>query len=218
VTPAKKRRDPSQSSVAAVSPQLRHPGSEVGPRARRTIATILDATRQIFLVKGYAGTTIDEITRVANISRGSFYTYFPSKRDVMLALGADSLHAAEEQISSFNALPDDWDLEDLEKWVAGYFDMLDDHGSFVFAWTQAAHEDDEILLAGKKGHLRLCRQMGLALSKLRGKPAEQPTELGLATFAMLERAWAYGQLYGEDVAEGLERSIARIIAATAESL
>ena len=36
-------------------------------------------------------TTIDEITRVASVSRASFYTYFPSKRDVLLALGKDSL-------------------------------------------------------------------------------------------------------------------------------
>jgi AcrR family transcriptional regulator len=67
-----KKRASARSSVAAVDHHIRHPGTVVGPRASRTIATILDATRRIFLVKGYAGTTIDEIARIAGVSRGSF--------------------------------------------------------------------------------------------------------------------------------------------------
>src|SRR4030081_1073131 len=82
------------SALLSVSPTLRQPANELGPRAHLTIARILDATKKIFLIRGYTGTTIDEITRVANVSRASFYTYFPSKRDVLLAVGADSASAA----------------------------------------------------------------------------------------------------------------------------
>ena len=59
--PARRER-----GTAAVTPQLRQPGSVLGPRAARTITAILDATRQIFLTRGYAG-TIDEIAKAAGM-------------------------------------------------------------------------------------------------------------------------------------------------------
>jgi TetR/AcrR family transcriptional regulator len=204
--------------VAAVDHQFRHPGNILGPRASRTIATILDAARQIFLVKGYAGTTIDEIARVAGLSRGSFYTYFPSKRDVLLALGADSLGAAKRVIGLLTEFPEEWAVEDFEKWVGAYFDVLEEHGSFAFAWTQAAHEDEEIRRAGMKAHLQLCRKIGMALSSLGDHTPRDPAELGLVTVAMLERGWAYSQLYEDTVEKAaLQRTMARTLAAMAES-
>ena len=115
---------------AGVRPELRRPGNVLGPRASRTIAKILESTRQIFLVRGYAGTTVDEIMRDAGVSRGSFYTYFGSKRDVLLVLGANSRRDATRVIKSLDDFPADWTFEDLEKWVAAFFEMLDEHGSF----------------------------------------------------------------------------------------
>jgi AcrR family transcriptional regulator len=206
-------------SLTAVTPRLRHPGSVLGTRANRTIATILDATRQIFLVRGYAGTTIDEIARVAGLSRGSFYTYFPSKRDVLLTLGADSLSAGKEVIKSLGKLGDDWQLDALEEWVGEYFEVLEEHGSFAIAWTQAAHEDEEIRRAGMQGHLQLCRRMGLALAALGSKSVDDPTSLGLATYAMLERGWSYSKLYeGALDPVDLRRMIARMLAGATEAL
>jgi AcrR family transcriptional regulator len=191
----------------AVLPQLRQPGLALGPRAERTIAKILDATRQIFLARGYAGTTVDEITRVAGVSRGSFYTYFPSKRDVFLVLGGQSLRAGSAVISTLG------DGVDLEAWLASFFAMLDDHGSFSLAWTQAAHEDEEIRVAGMAGHLELCRRLGVGLCAVRHHDTDDPTALGLAVFAMLERAWTYAQLYvGAMDLDELLRAIQRMLA------
>lgn len=190
------------------------PAKELGPRATQMIARILAATKSIFLSRGYAGTTIDEITRVAGVSRGSFYTYFPTKRDALLALGADSIRAGRTAVERLDDLPDDWTVTDLEGFVESYFGMLDEHGSFVFAWTQAAHEDNEIREAGMKRHLHLCGEMGLAVESLRGEPLDDPTAYGLVLFSMLERAWVYCQLYEGTVdPASVRRSIAQVMAA-----
>src|SRR5271169_3685010 len=111
------RRRRTRASITAVTPTLRRPGVELGPRASRTIASILDATRQLLLVKGYAGATVDEITRVAGVSRASFYTYFPSKRDVLLALGADSASGATVLIDALAEVRRPWTRDDLQAWV-----------------------------------------------------------------------------------------------------
>jgi len=194
--------------------QRRRPGTELGPRATRTIAKILDATRQILLVKGYGGTTVDEVMREAGVSRGSFYTYFHSKRDALLALGATTLRAGHEAVDALGELPAAWTVDDLETWVGHYFEQLDEHGSFAFAWTQAANDDEAIRQAGMAAHLRLCERAGVALAALGGWSVAHPREFGLAVFAMLERAWVYSALYtGQLERSGLVHSTAELLAA-----
>lgn len=198
-----------------VSPTLRQPAKERGPRATRTVALILAATKEIFLARGYAGTTVDEIARSAGISRASFYTYFPSKRDVLLALGADSAHAAEEMVDFVKDIKAPWGLPDVESFVHRCFAVLDDHASFGFAWTQAAHEDEEIRVAGMKRHLSVCARMGRALGALRGRPFDDAAAQGLVVFSMLERGWTYRQLYAGTLKEAaLEREVATVLCAT----
>ena len=200
-----------------VTPELRQPGRVLGARASRTIAAILDATRQIFLARGYAGTTIDDIARAAGMSRASFYTYFPSKRDVLLTLGANAARDAGAVVDGLAALGPGAGPADLEHWVEDYFAMLDEHGSFAFAWTQAAHDDHELLTFGMRGHLALCRRMGEAMAVVSGlapdaAAAADRSSAGLAAFAMLERSWAYCQLYGGQVdPAAVHRSVARML-------
>jgi len=189
---------------------LRQPAGDLGPRAQRTIARIIDATRDVFQSHGYSGTTIDEIARVAEVSRASFYTYFPSKREVLLAVGA---HAASESLRVIERLPDEGTTRSgMRAWVADYFELLDVHGSFSFAWTQAAQEDDEIRTAGARRHLSLCRQFGRGLAATAGRTVDQPAVLGLVASSALERSWNYGQLYVDwvdraDVVEHAARAL-----------
>ncbi|PWR18806.1 TetR/AcrR family transcriptional regulator [Zavarzinia compransoris] len=60
----------------------------MGRRERKrqeTRARILTAARALFLAKGFDGTTVDEIAERADISKRSFFDYFPSKEDVVTA-------------------------------------------------------------------------------------------------------------------------------------
>ena len=185
-----------------VSPSLRQPATEGGPRASRTVAKILESTKAILLERGYSGTTIDEIARVAGISRASFYTYFPSKRDALLALGAESVHAGAEMILAANALRQPLDADQVQEFVGRCFAVLDEEASFAFAWTQAAQVDEEIRTAGMKGHLQMCARLGRALGKVRDRPYDDPAAAGLTIFSQLERAWSYCQLYRRPALQG----------------
>jgi TetR/AcrR family transcriptional regulator len=192
------RADVAHRDGGFLSPAaIRQPADALGPRAQRTIGRIIEATRDVFLTRGYSGTTVDEIARLADVSRASFYTYFSTKREVLLALGARSASECFDVIERLPAAGATRD--DLNRWVGEYFDFLDMHGSFAFAWTQAANEDDEIRAAGMKRHLSLCRQLGVALATGFDEPSEHPTELGLAVFSLLERSWNYAQLYFDTI-------------------
>jgi AcrR family transcriptional regulator len=48
---------------------------------------LMNAAQRLFLAKGVAPTTIEQITAGADVSKGTFYLYFSSKDDVLAALG-----------------------------------------------------------------------------------------------------------------------------------
>lgn len=206
---ARTRTSPT-TDVYLVPATMRQPASELGPRARRTIARILDAAREVFLANGYGGTTIDEIANVAEVSRASVYTYFPSKRDVLLAAGAQAATANEQMIERLRELGGT--SEGVQAWVGEFFTHLDAHGSFAFAWTQAAHEDDEVRLAGMRRHLKLCTKLADVAAEHHGSAFDDPAAFGLAITSMLERAWNYSSLYGSKMErERLERTTGELI-------
>ncbi len=48
---------------------------------------LLTAARKVFREKGYDGATVSDIVREAGVAQGTFYLYFPTKRDAFQALG-----------------------------------------------------------------------------------------------------------------------------------
>ncbi len=58
-------------------------------RARETIDIILRATAQVLIADGYDRASTNRIARVAGVSVGSLYQYFPNKQAVVAALAHD---------------------------------------------------------------------------------------------------------------------------------
>jgi AcrR family transcriptional regulator len=163
----------------------------LGPRAQRTRSRLIATTRSVFLAKGYEGTRVDDIADAAGMSRGSFYTYFPSKRDVLLAAGAETLREAERVIGRLSEIPTAWTSADIETWISAWIAFLDVHASFVLVWGQAGCEEDEVRLAGLRTQMRLARKLAETLVRL-GHPAPvHAASDAMALIGMMERLWYY---------------------------
>jgi TetR/AcrR family transcriptional repressor of nem operon len=54
--------------------------------AQERRADLLAAGQALFLARGIAATSLEDITRAAGVSKGLFYLYFRSKEDLVLAL------------------------------------------------------------------------------------------------------------------------------------
>lgn len=54
-------------------------------KRRQTLQRIATVGLELFLAKGYEATTLDDITAAADISRRTFFYYFKSKDDILLA-------------------------------------------------------------------------------------------------------------------------------------
>jgi AcrR family transcriptional regulator len=50
------------------------------------VDAILEASTRVFLLRGYAGATTNEVAEVAGVSIGSLYQYFPDKTALLTAL------------------------------------------------------------------------------------------------------------------------------------
>lgn len=67
---------------------------------------IMEATEKLFSEKGYAQTTIDDISKAAEYSRRTLYTYYESKEDILhhiIEKGLRSLKADIENAANVNA-------------------------------------------------------------------------------------------------------------------
>ncbi|MEE4187641.1 MAG: TetR/AcrR family transcriptional regulator [Roseobacter sp.] len=49
-------------------------------RKGRKFDQVLDGARRVFMSDGFEGASVDEIARVANVSKATLYSYFPDKR------------------------------------------------------------------------------------------------------------------------------------------
>ena len=49
-------------------------------------AELLDAALQLFVEKGFAATRSEEVARLAGVSKGTLYLYFPSKEELLKAV------------------------------------------------------------------------------------------------------------------------------------
>lgn len=55
-------------------------------RKGRKFDQVLAGARQVFLADGFEGASVDEIARVAKVSKATLYKYFPDKRMMFMAM------------------------------------------------------------------------------------------------------------------------------------
>lgn len=113
-------------------------------RARRR-AEILGATYELIAQHGYAGTSTSAICERAGISSGTFFHYFPTKRDALLAvLDRSSVPAAEDAGETSHP-------EALTSWLDDIVEEANDPHLPGFVAALAALQDDAEVTAAITG-------------------------------------------------------------------
>ena len=75
------------------------------PRIRkgRKYDQVLDGARHVFMTDGFEGASVDEIARVAAVSKATLYSYFPDKRLLFLEVAsAECIRQSQEAIKSID--------------------------------------------------------------------------------------------------------------------
>ncbi|HWK49709.1 MAG TPA: TetR/AcrR family transcriptional regulator [Steroidobacter sp.] len=101
---------------------------------------LLDAAQQLFVEKGIGATSIDDIASAAEVAKGTFYLYFPSKEALLQALQERFVAGFVErlEIAMDRCGPDRWRPK-LQAWVRtvieGYLEQVRLH-DVIFHETQ----------------------------------------------------------------------------------
>jgi AcrR family transcriptional regulator len=78
--------------VATASLTMEPPTVGLAARKKeRTKRQLAEAAADLFYERGYAATTIDDIVAAVDVSPRTFFRYFPTKEDLVVALGTTSL-------------------------------------------------------------------------------------------------------------------------------
>ncbi len=110
---------------------------QADPLARRQI---LAAALVVFSQRGYAGTTLDDITAEANLSKGAIYWYFDNKADLFASL-------LGERASVFSEL-----LDDAARRAQGPLAAL---RAMWLRWMEALESDPGYQAYARLAHLRV---------------------------------------------------------------
>jgi AcrR family transcriptional regulator len=168
--------------------------SDGSPRATRksdrTRESILDAARTAFAGKGFSGVTIRDITDLAPVTRANFYYYFSDKTELVIELGTDTYREALAVVEGLIEQGSPPNRDNIEAWVAAYFDYLDRNGAFVIRSTEDMPPDRQFRAAVTRSHRRTAAALGEGIAKLAPTPPDiDPVATGLVVMAMLERSW-----------------------------
>jgi TetR/AcrR family transcriptional regulator, transcriptional repressor for nem operon len=119
-------------------------------------ADLMAAGQALFVSKGIAATTLEEITDGAGVSKGLFYVYFRSKDDLVLALQDEFSVVFSERILAATATRDDFG-EKLDACVDATFDAfreLNDLHEVLFRHSSHGLDHDQ---DHEPAHARLVR-------------------------------------------------------------
>ena len=104
---------------------------------------IIAAARKVFVKKGYAGATIEEITAAAGVSRATLYLHFDSKF-ALLAAATEKMRA--EALDGARRLPDvliRGNRADLRQWVDWVLRWYARNRPMALAGEEAALSEDK---------------------------------------------------------------------------
>ncbi len=113
------QKHPRVSVVSGARQGLR-PGT--GRRERHRAETrqrLFNAALKLFAERGYLETTVEDITEAADVGKGTFFNYFPTKEHVLATLGAERVAAVERALEKAKSGPVLPALKELATDLAG---------------------------------------------------------------------------------------------------
>lgn len=101
-------------------------------RTGRKFDQVLEGARQVFLVDGFEGASVDDIARVAGVSKATLYSYFPDKRLLFMEVARlECIRQGEESIKEINTGAEPQEvLRNAARHMLGF--ILSDFGQRVF--------------------------------------------------------------------------------------
>lgn len=112
-------------------------------RGEATRQKLLAAAEEIFGTKGYFRTSVVDITLKAGVAQGTFYVYFPGKKDIFEELVKELSHNLRQEISqAVTGVKSRMEAE--ERGLAAFFAFIKEHCNLYRIVQEAQFVDEEL--------------------------------------------------------------------------
>lgn len=159
----------------------RNPGGRT-PKGEGTRRVLLDAAARLFAEHGYHETSVPDIVTAAGVGHGTFYEYFGSRREILLAL-TQPLVEARERLPSLKS-------KDLAGRIrAEIYWYLSDHVEHLElskVWHAASNFDPDIAETRRRERDRRVARVRKGIESADARPDIDPAIAASALVAMLE--------------------------------
>jgi TetR/AcrR family transcriptional repressor of nem operon len=120
--------------------------------AEQRRADLLAAGESLFVTKGIAATTLEDITSGAGVSKGLFYQYFRSKEELVLALQEQFSNQFADRIRAAAAAQSDWGAKLDVSVQAGFECYRELHDLHEVLFRHGGHDDHGTHGASAEAH------------------------------------------------------------------
>ncbi len=156
------------------------PSSRSERAAARALPAFIAGARECFDRSGYVGTRIEDIAAAANYAVGSFYTYFSSKEEVLLAASRTA-----ETAMPFELRPGATGAPELSAIIERLDLRCGDRLGLDVAMEQAALRSPSVLVEWRLGRARAVSSLSDALRSVHESSSLSDDELAAVASAVL---------------------------------
>lgn len=159
----------------------RNPGGRT-PKSEETRRALLDTAARLFAEQGYHEVSVPDIVQAAGVGHGTFYEYFGSRRDILLAL-TKPIVESRERIPSLKSRK----LADrIRAEVFWYVSDHVEHLELSKVWHAASIFDPEIAETRRRERARRIERVRKGIESADTRPDIDPGIAAAALVAMLE--------------------------------
>jgi AcrR family transcriptional regulator len=159
----------------------RNPGGRT-PKSEETRRALLDAAARLFAEHGYHETSVPDIVQAAGVGHGTFYEYFGSRRDILLALTRPVIDARERLPSLRSQNLADRIRAEIFWYVSDHVEHLD----LSKVWHAASNFDPEIAETRRGERVRRIERVRKGIESAAVRQDIDPGIAAAALVAMLE--------------------------------
>jgi AcrR family transcriptional regulator len=168
--------------AARVAPRGTRKAGVRTPKGEETRRVLLDAAARLFAEHGYHEISVPDIVRAAGVGHGTFYEYFGSRREILLALTKPIVESRER-------LPSLKSQNLADRIRAEIFWYLSDHVEHLElskVWHAASNFDPEIAETRRRERARRIARVRKGIASADVRPDIDPGVAAAALVAMLE--------------------------------
>lgn len=147
---------------------------ELTNRGQRSRAALVAAARTIFERDGFQNARITDISKVAGMAHGSFYTYFSSKEEIFQEVIKDLL---VELMGAGSPRPDDGDgvVARIERANRLYLEAYQRHARLLRTWDEVATFNEELATLLRVGQLQFVTRAERTMQNLQREGRLDPS-------------------------------------------